>query len=55
MEAKRLGALVRELVPNARYRKDVALDGTTPCLLYSYGAYGLSIPAAFSSTPTRQR
>ena len=31
------------------YRKDVALDGTTPCLLYGYGAYGLSIPAAFSS------
>src|SRR5260370_29154014 len=31
-------------------RKDVALDGTTPCLLYGYGAYGLSIPAAFSST-----
>jgi oligopeptidase B len=31
------------------YRKDVALDNTTPCLLYGYGAYGLSIPAAFSS------
>jgi oligopeptidase B len=31
------------------YRKDVALDGTTPCLLYGYGAYGLSIPAAFTS------
>ena len=31
------------------YRKDVALDGTSPCLLYGYGAYGLSIPAAFSS------
>ena len=31
------------------YRKDIALDGTTPCLLYGYGAYGLSIPAAFSS------
>jgi oligopeptidase B len=31
------------------YRRDVAFDGTTPCLLYGYGAYGLSIPAAFSS------
>jgi oligopeptidase B len=31
------------------YRKDTALDGTTPCLLYGYGAYGLSIPAAFNS------
>ena len=31
------------------YRKDVAPDGTMPCLLYGYGAYGLSIPAAFGS------
>jgi oligopeptidase B len=31
------------------YRKDLAFDGTTPCLLYGYGAYGLAIPAAFSS------
>ena len=30
------------------YHKDVAFDGTTPCLLYGYGAYGLSIPAAFN-------
>src|SRR5258708_17298509 len=39
-----------ETIPiSVLYRKDVALDGTTPCLLYGYGAYGLSIPAAFSS------
>jgi oligopeptidase B len=31
------------------HRKDVARDGSAPCLLYGYGAYGLSMPAAFSS------
>ncbi|MGZ3362019.1 MAG: S9 family peptidase, partial [Xanthobacteraceae bacterium] len=39
-----------ETVPiSLLYRKDVALDGTTSCLLYGYGAYGISMPAAFSS------
>jgi oligopeptidase B len=32
------------------YRKDLARDGTAPCLLYGYGAYGFSLPAAFSSS-----
>jgi len=31
------------------YRKDTALDGTAPLLLYGYGAYGMAIPAAFST------
>ncbi|HEY2532938.1 MAG TPA: S9 family peptidase [Xanthobacteraceae bacterium] len=31
------------------HRKDFKIDGSAPCLLYGYGAYGISIPAAFSS------
>jgi oligopeptidase B len=30
------------------YRRDTPLDGSAPCLLYAYGAYGLSVPAGFS-------
>jgi oligopeptidase B len=32
------------------YRKDVKRDGTAPCLLYSYGSYGISSNVTFSST-----
>jgi oligopeptidase B len=39
-----------ETVPiSILYRKDTPLDGTAPCLLYGYGAYGLSMPAAFNT------
>jgi oligopeptidase B len=31
------------------YRKDTALDGSAPLLLYGYGAYGLAIPAGFNT------
>jgi oligopeptidase B len=40
-----------ELVPvSLLYRKDTRLDGSAPCLLYGYGAYGIAIPAAFGVT-----
>jgi oligopeptidase B len=39
-----------ESVPVALlYRKGATLDGSTPLLLYGYGAYGISIPAGFSA------
>lgn len=31
------------------YRKETPLDGSAPLLLYGYGAYGMSIPAGFST------
>jgi oligopeptidase B len=31
------------------YRRDTPLDGSAPCLLYGYGAYGITIPAAFNT------
>ena len=39
-----------ELVPvTLLYRKDTPLDGSAPLLLYGYGAYGISMPAAFAT------
>ncbi|UNE54901.1 S9 family peptidase [Bartonella machadoae] len=31
------------------YHKTTVLNGRAPCLLYGYGAYGISIPASFNS------
>ncbi|WP_152046152.1 S9 family peptidase [Aureimonas psammosilenae] len=31
------------------YAKDTPLDGTAPLMLYGYGAYGITIPASFST------
>ncbi len=40
-----------ETVPvSLLYRKDTPLDGTAPCLLYGYGAYGIAMPASFSTS-----
>jgi oligopeptidase B len=39
-----------ETVPvSLLYHKDTALDGSAALLLYGYGAYGMSMPAAFST------
>ena len=43
-------ALDGEKVPvTLLYRKDTPLDGSAPCLLYGYGAYGITIPAGFNT------
>ncbi|MGN6585725.1 MAG: S9 family peptidase [Rhizobiaceae bacterium] len=39
-----------ELVPiSILHHKDTPLDGSAPCLLYGYGAYGIAIPASFNT------
>jgi oligopeptidase B len=39
-----------ETVPiSLLHRRDLVLDGNTPCLLNGYGAYGHAIPAGFSA------
>ncbi len=40
-----------ELIPiSILYHRDTKLDGSAPCLLYGYGAYGITIPASFSTS-----
>jgi oligopeptidase B len=40
-----------ETVPiSILHRKGLPLDGSAPCLLYGYGAYGLALPAAFNAS-----
>ncbi len=40
-----------ELVPvSILHHKDTKLDGSAPCHLYGYGAYGAAMPAGFSTT-----
>jgi oligopeptidase B len=51
-EARRVWAEARDgtRVPISMvHRKDVALDGTAPLLLYAYGSYGVSLGPTFSS------
>jgi oligopeptidase B len=39
-----------ETVPvSLLYSKDTPLDGSAPCLLYGYGSYGITVPAAFNT------
>ena len=33
------------------YHRDTPIDGSAPLLLYGYGSYGITIPAAFRVTP----
>jgi oligopeptidase B len=41
-----------EMVPiSIVHRRDMALDGSAPLLLYGYGAYGFATPAEFRTNP----
>jgi oligopeptidase B len=40
-----------ELIPiSLLYRRGLVIDGKAPCLLYGYGAYGMSMPASFNTS-----
>ncbi|MBN9221417.1 MAG: S9 family peptidase [Mesorhizobium sp.] len=39
-----------EMVPiSLLHHRDTPLDGSAPCLLYGYGSYGITVPAAFNT------
>ena len=38
-----------EVPVSVLHRRDLALDGSAPLLLYGYGSYGMAMPAAFST------
>ncbi|RUU14807.1 S9 family peptidase, partial [Mesorhizobium sp. M6A.T.Ca.TU.002.02.2.1] len=39
-----------ELVPvSLIHHRETPLDGSAPCLLYGYGSYGITVPAAFNT------
>ena len=41
-----------EMIPvTLLYHRDTPLDGSAPLVLYGYGSYGITIPAAFRVTP----
>jgi oligopeptidase B len=41
-----------ELIPiSLIYHRDTSINGTAPCLLYAYGAYGYASPPAFEAEP----
>ncbi|WP_341760096.1 S9 family peptidase [Candidatus Endowatersipora endosymbiont of Watersipora subatra] len=49
---RRLSACARdgESIPlTVLMHRDSILDGSSPCLLYGYGSYGIGVPASFSS------
>lgn len=53
-EVKRLFATAsdgKEVPISLVHRRDLALDGSAPCLLYGYGSYGYAIPAGFKTNP----
>src|SRR5262249_30264761 len=31
------------------HHRDTPIDGSAPCLLYGYGSYGITVPAAFNT------
>lgn len=41
--------MVKKIPISLFYHKNTPLNGCAPCLLYGYGAYGISIPASFNS------